>query len=308
MKIRVSIFVTHLHFQTSFFCFSSGLFGVRRSAVRYSTTSSSFVCNQLYGDTLILGDGDFSFSKAFHLNGNCKTLTTTTLDSPDRLFESFSNAASNVNYLNLQKNVRVLYHIDATNFSIGLYDTIIWNFPHVIGKQNIKYNRDLILGFLSNSFHALKQDGNIIITLCEGQSGTDAKSVHDWNFSWKLTHQIAEAGLILTTIESFHPQRYPGYSPCGHRGHGLGFPIGHSQLFKLSHPQSSVVALQAPLYFHEVHFHGNIQLLEKYASINQLEEMIRVQTQNVCNKYQYSEGLWAVSTVKIMKSLFCFCQ
>lgn len=30
------------------------------------------------------------------------------------------------------------------------------------------------------------------IALCEGQSGTKAKNMDDWNFSWKLVHQASE--------------------------------------------------------------------------------------------------------------------
>lgn len=30
------------------------------------------------------------------------------------------------------------------------------------------------------------------IALCDGQSGTKAQDMDDWNFSWKLVHQAAE--------------------------------------------------------------------------------------------------------------------
>lgn len=82
---------------------------------------------------LVVGDGDMSFSRALSDTRICKSLTASTLDSPDELLACFEKAQDNVKAITGNKD-NVIYGVDATNISsTTVYDVIIWNFPHKTG-------------------------------------------------------------------------------------------------------------------------------------------------------------------------------
>ena len=116
------------------------------SAHSISSTSKVIPSGFTGAKVLILGDGDFGFSASLSSMKLCAELTATTKDAPERLFASFPDAKANCDVILLNGD-KVLYNIDATKIeecisssSPNLFDTIAWNFPHVPGKQNIKYN------------------------------------------------------------------------------------------------------------------------------------------------------------------------
>jgi hypothetical protein len=177
-----------------------------------------------------VGDGDLSFAAALSGLKICRSLTATTWDSKERLAKSFLRAEDNIRLIE-ERGDKVQYEVDATRLKDSIqegenFDTIAWNFPHIAGKQNIKRNRELVQNFLVSAFSILKGDGMVKISLCDGQSGTKATDMDDWNFSWKLVDQVAEAGCLLTEIEPFPLTSFPGYRVSGHRGHGGDFPTG----------------------------------------------------------------------------------
>ena len=246
---------------------------------------------------LTCGDGDLSFTAALSQLNICKSIVASTWDSSERLLKSFEKAASNIDTIQCSRHGSVRYHVDATKLcesfgstvDEGQFDTILWNFPHVAGKQNIKRNRELVQNFLKSArelftITGIGADGVVKVSLCGGQSGTNAGTMDDWNFSWQLLHQAAEAGFHLVQVEAFDEAvmraSFPGYGVQGHRGHGGNFPIGLGSemfTFRLPHPDAAVTtdstgsgaeqglqvertvgsqgarSLQAPMYIHEVH-------------------------------------------------------
>lgn len=55
------------------------------------------------------------------------------------------------------------------------FDRVIFNFPHVPGKNNIRHNRGLLTAFLSSAFHVLADKGEVLVALCQGQVGRPGK-------------------------------------------------------------------------------------------------------------------------------------
>ena len=175
---------------------------------------------------LVCGDGDFSFSKALSTLGQHRQLITTTLDSKDSLSIHFPQSVTNINIIeSASNNNKVLYNIDATKLSFpNEFDIILWNFPHIIGKANIRYNRELLKLFLTSALPCLTPyTGRVVCALCGGQSGLEAKDKIEWDRSWKLPNQAAEAGMIITDKFNFDYDFFSslGYIQQGHRGYGI---------------------------------------------------------------------------------------
>lgn len=120
--------------------------------------------------------------------------------------------------------VRVLLSVDATNLKehpilkTELFDKVIFNFPHVGGKMRIEKNRELLKQFFVNATKLLKNNGQILVTLCNGQGGTHIDDPpRRWDDSWKITEMAAHGNFILSTIEPFEWLYFQNYIVTGYR-------------------------------------------------------------------------------------------
>lgn len=118
----------------------------------------------------------------------------------------------------------VLFDIDATkleecpSLKSKQFDKVIFNFPHVGGKMRIGKNRDLLKNFFISSAKMIKENGQILVTLCKGQGGTPMDNPkRRWDDSWKIVEMAAHGDLILTRIEPFLWQSFQDYIVTGYR-------------------------------------------------------------------------------------------
>ena len=214
---------------------------------------------------LFVGEGDFGFSACISkilASADGQDLKATTWDSKAKLESSFPNASANTRTI-LERGGTVLYGIDATkldeHFAPNAFDSVVWMFPHVPGKQNIKRNRALLQSFFTSCGKVLAKEGTVVLALAEGQSGlSNLTSNQDWLHSWKLTAAAAEGGLLVSSSADLDLSEFQqlGYSPLGHRGSGGTFPTRQAEIFRLVAPDDdaeSNVAVQAPCFVHELH-------------------------------------------------------
>lgn len=108
---------------------------------------------------LLVGEGDFSFSRSLLETHGCAFLVATSFDKQSTLQAKYPQSTSNVRALEEGEGCKVLFGVDATKLGRpgasegggkevkkGNFDRVIFNFPHVGGltkdvNRQVRYNQ-----------------------------------------------------------------------------------------------------------------------------------------------------------------------
>ncbi|XP_064481061.1 ferredoxin-fold anticodon-binding domain-containing protein 1-like isoform X2 [Ornithodoros turicata] len=192
---------------------------------------------------LLVGEGNFSFTVALLGKLEHTEIIATCSQEQNPYSTEQQKYMSQADAM----GARVLTNVDARclhlhpNIYTDKFDCIIFNFPHVGGKMKICRNRKLVKDFFTSASQLLAPKGEIWMTLCKGQGGTPADSLHRRkDDTWKVVEMAAYGGLVLTAVRSFKAAEYAGYNPIGsgakpfsiegaltHIFEWRGFPIVH---------------------------------------------------------------------------------
>uniref|UniRef100_A0A3Q2YBN9 Ferredoxin-fold anticodon binding domain containing 1 n=1 Tax=Hippocampus comes TaxID=109280 RepID=A0A3Q2YBN9_HIPCM len=177
---------------------------------------------------LLVGEGNFSFSAALCRLPSEVRVTATCLQPTVSL--------------------HMLYCVDSTKLGEcaslqgQLFDRVHFNFPHCGRKSGVKKNRQLLKDFFLSCVQVLAEDGEVHVSLCNGQGGTPADQPRrERHNSWQVVAMAAEAHLVLSDVRPFESDKYQSYKCTGYRSQDKGFHLENALLhvFTRSTPFSS---------------------------------------------------------------------
>ncbi|XP_072302254.1 ferredoxin-fold anticodon-binding domain-containing protein 1 [Eucyclogobius newberryi] len=190
---------------------------------------------------LLVGEGNFSFSASLCQSfGSDSSVIATCPQREDEALRH-EGSANNIHIIR-EAGGTVLFDIDCTKLAEcmslkdHLFDLVIFNFPHCGRKSGVKKNRELLKNFFLSCVQVLSEDGEIHVSLCNGQGGTPAdQPKREWHNSWQVAAMAAEAQLVLSDVQPFESEDYQSYKCTGYRSQDKGFRVEKALLHVFTH-------------------------------------------------------------------------
>ena len=173
---------------------------------------------QLYAPdeaVLVVGDGDFSFSRGLvQHRGTGRGVVATSLDSDRRVRVKYANAPECIAAVRALHGL-VLHDVDATKLQAlpqcvatsagpqpvpAVFQYIVFNFPHS-GQQRVHINRSLLCNFFESARDRLSVHGEVHVTL---------KTQPPYS-NWGIEDRARDAGLVLKARRKFDSRLFAGY-------------------------------------------------------------------------------------------------
>uniref|UniRef100_K3WQG5 25S rRNA (uridine-N(3))-methyltransferase BMT5-like domain-containing protein n=1 Tax=Globisporangium ultimum (strain ATCC 200006 / CBS 805.95 / DAOM BR144) TaxID=431595 RepID=K3WQG5_GLOUD len=162
---------------------------------------------------LVLGDGDFTFSKGLVKHrGTGDGVFATSFDSDTTVRSKYTNAEQCINDIRSQQG-KVFHDVDATKldelplklkdgaYVPTFFKYIIFNFPHS-GEQRVHINRALLRDFFESARPKLFKTGEVHVTL---------KTKPPYS-NWNIEEQAKAADFVLKERRKFNIRLFPGYN------------------------------------------------------------------------------------------------
>ncbi|XP_035523150.1 ferredoxin-fold anticodon-binding domain-containing protein 1 [Morone saxatilis] len=216
---------------------------------------------------LLVGEGNFSYSASMsRLYSETETSITATCLQRQEEALRHEGAASNIQIIQ-DSGGTVVFGLDCrklgecASLQGRVFDRVVFNFPHCGRKSGVKKNRELLKNFFLSCVQVLAEDGEVHVSLCNGQGGTPADNPkREWHNSWQVAAMAAEAQLVLTDVRPFEREKYQSYKCTGYRSQDKGFHVEKALLhvFTRCLPYTSAQILQVEEVVEGEKVHYNI--------------------------------------------------
>jgi hypothetical protein len=174
-----------------------------------STDKLTTCLHALQMSMLSVGSGDGSQQEAIVKRGLTK-VQVTFYDTKTELLRKYPHAAATLQYLQQTCEEPPRYQVDATAldkiYPASSFDLIFFTFPHTgipnSDRRCVESNQKMLRGFLQSASKLVKPDGEVQITLKNGEHYE----------RWKLPELLdKEAGLTLEASHPLDKSMFPGY-------------------------------------------------------------------------------------------------
>ncbi|XP_030293412.1 ferredoxin-fold anticodon-binding domain-containing protein 1 [Sparus aurata] len=179
---------------------------------------------------LLVGEGNFSFSASLSQSDTETRVTATCLQHQEEALRH-EGAAGNIQTIK-DAGGAVVFGVDCrklgecASLQGQVFDRVVFNFPHCGRKSGVKKNRELLKRFFLSCVQVLAENGEVHVSLCNGQGGTSADHPQrEWHNSWQVVSMAAEAHLILTDVHPFESEKFQRYKCTGYRSQDKGFHV-----------------------------------------------------------------------------------
>ncbi|KAF2418669.1 hypothetical protein EJ08DRAFT_572444, partial [Tothia fuscella] len=165
--------------------------------------------------TLLLGEGDLSFTASLILDHGCANITATTFDTKEQLLEKYPHASENIKIIE-EEGQGLFFGVDATKLggsvsgkgvrNRGPYRRIVFNFPHTGGvskdvNRQVRGNQELLAAFFKEVEEGEDTSSSTLVTLFEGEPYT----------LWNIRDLARHCGLVVKRSFKFKSEAYPLY-------------------------------------------------------------------------------------------------
>lgn len=168
-----------------------------------------------YPTTLVIGDGDFSFSKALlrRVGGSGAGIVATSFDRSSARYKKMKDHMKHLKAAGVTTKLGVDGTKLADAFGPGeRFSRIIFNYPHS-GQQRVHVNRALLMNFFESAKGFLCSSGTSSSTKASrGGEVHVCMSNRGLYKNWNIVEQATTAGLrLVRSRDCCLPEEYPGY-------------------------------------------------------------------------------------------------
>lgn len=178
------------------------------SSLLYYKSGFDFVGEIANGDTLLVGEGNLTFTASLIRKQRiaASKLTATTFEAESDLSPEISSMANKL----IGSGVNILHDVDATKLSASLglrsFHSIVFQFPHTGSREPVNGrnpNFVLLCNFLKSAKQHLFPDGKVLVTLVD--------SPH-YQGAFNCEEAADKTGFKKPEIHPFNPSDFPNYT------------------------------------------------------------------------------------------------